>query len=63
MSEKTDSRDKLDQLSLLIDELNAGSKPYTADEETAELLHVADLLRTRRQSGYPAAAYFGANCR
>ena len=53
MSEKTDSRDKLDQLSLLIDELNAGSKPYTADEETAELLHVADLLRREGRAVIP----------
>ena len=47
MSEKVESLDEFDQLSLLLDELNAGRQPqpYTDDEETAELLLVADLLR------------------
>ena len=47
MSEKIESLDEFDQLSLLLDELNAGKQPqpYTVDEETAELLLIADLLR------------------
>ena len=45
MSEKIESLDEFDQLSLLLDELNAGRQPNTDDEETAELLLVATLLR------------------
>ncbi|MDR3566083.1 MAG: hypothetical protein P4N59_32235 [Negativicutes bacterium] len=45
MSDKLKPSDDLDELSRFLDEMNAGRHPACADEETAELLAVADFIR------------------
>lgn len=45
MSDEKKQHDELEELSLLLDELNAGRRPECADPETAELLAVADLIK------------------
>lgn len=46
MSEKLKPSAEQEALSLLLDEINAGRQPKCADPETAELLAVADLIKT-----------------
>jgi hypothetical protein len=45
MPEKQKTADDLEELSFLLDELNAGRSPECDNAETAELLAVADLIR------------------
>lgn len=45
MSEKFKTSDEMDELSLLLDELNAGRRPKCDNPETSELLAVADLIK------------------
>ena len=45
MTEQMDKLDKQEQLSLLLDKLNAGQAPHCNDSETAKLLLVADMLK------------------
>lgn len=46
MSDNTKNPDNLDELSNLLDELNAGVTPECADSETAELLAVAEWAKS-----------------
>lgn len=46
MSEKVNKLDDIDELSLLLDELNAGRKPECDDRELADLLAVAELIKS-----------------
>lgn len=45
MTKQIDKLDELEQLSLLLDEINAGRNPQCDHAETSELLRVAELLR------------------